>query len=1268
MSGDDSRTAKYTLDLASLNSFSLNKAKTEVKDHLMIFKFMELKNFSFTPFSNLLQKYTFTNNNGNGSFSVNETEFINPFGRIVGDHTKASYVFNKYIYVFEQKIQTGEVKLNAELKGVSDSEIKFEKYGVDRNLQGSLTELKLPAQLSGYPVEYYFLLSAFRLSDERISLIAEQIKQTNSKAGMSIGKKGLPRVAGMNYKGFTNYSPFNHIVYKDEHSKPQFFPLARDMESDKKKYFVYLADTVQLSFKIYNKFLEALDCYRDWQTKEGDERFNKLRNLSIFVEQMIEQKKWKATRFIKDYQKDDEVKVTFDLSPIDLGTGYSPKRDTLLLINDKEQKRRIQEPDRLFDTSKWLSYSQWKRSYQEVSLFYYQTALAWGSALLRVFMSEEYMHQIIDYTFGSYQGSGGNEYSFDEIESGKANRDGFDKEEGRAIYSNTISLIVAALSKFEGTAGFVRSSFQVIFSVLGHIYSGDFDMDRFFADPEATTPENIIFAVFIGKKATAGLAELIDVMVTLNMGTLKNTLLDIKQEKLKIRDSAGRLEAAKEKYKKELKLLNKYREQKDKKYNKLKKLWSDLEDAEGDLNKAKENLKSKWKKVVVRQYKGEILEFINDVYGLDLELGDLELNKEGELVDIKHLSKKKTKKFVLIKNVNKKIEKKGAHKSIKEAAKELEKEAKKSYEKSEEAFKKARKEWANYDQKDYTEIKKKVEVQEGKNKKVKKELDNINDETQRKGLNLEKKADSYKTERAKLKKVDKLSNSFTFFNFIFESVNLGFAIYDTIVSISNDEFTAHDAIGLTGSALDFSDSLIDVTTMLFKYRPLRLFVSLKVSSKLLRVGNFVGKLSAGIGVISGGIDCYMDLREVPGNVMEGDSWGVLGKGVAGLGGGASAVASLMILIGATGGTAGVVIGILIIGGILAQLGGTALDYFLGSDQFELWLRHTCWGDEFGQRETTFFIAVDKPDWAVVDFNYWAYDKKVDSEYGEKLGWAGRLDAQLDSFNHLIYHFGFSISCCRDLFLSYDVEYDNKRGGAKRRYKNRLKGGYIEIALSLPGKVSFLSSFIISIWIEDGSGAKLEEIITEKRLLVTERGRFEELLKSTKDRDSLIHSRLKECYESEEYLFGDIERESDPAPINFDKALVLRLVDSRIEEQDDLPSPDERGALSSYDNFAPDFFGFKDKELIRIDRLREKLADSGSGVKLCISAQLDVFSDGRLLMPQEGSEPYEKILEIPLSEINEERQAQKSYYRLSEPPRYYYNASEKSQHQGFINKK
>lgn len=1265
MSGDNSIIKN--LDMLNLTNINLRKAENEVKDHLMSVKVMELKKFSFVPYSNILQKFSFRFNRGEGSHKVEDIEFNNPFGRITADHTKASFIYNKYVYIFEQKTANGEVRLSSELKGVQEDGMKFERYKADRSKEGTITEIKLLTEHNGYPIHYFFLLSGFRLTDERINVICEQIKQTNGKAGMSIGKKGLPRVAGLNYKEFSNYSPFNHILYRDKSPDPRYYPMRLSEDADKKKYFVYLTDAVQLSFKIYTKFLEALDCYRDWQTKEGDERFNKLKNLSIFVEQMIEKKKRKATRFIKDYQKDDEVKVAFELSPIDLGTGYSPKRDTVLLINDKEQRRRIQDPDRLFDTSKWLSYSQWKRNYQEVSLFYYQTALAWGSALLRVFMSEEYMHQVIDYTFGSYQGNGANEYSFDDIETGKVNRDGFDKEEGRAIYSNAISLIVAALSKFEGTTGFVRGSFQVVFSVLGHIYSGDYDMDRFFSDSEAATPENIIFAVFIGKKATAGLAELIDVMVTLNMGTLKNTLLDIKQEKLKIRDSAGRLENAKIKYKKELKILNKYRKKKDKKYDKLKKLWSDFEDAEGKMNKAQQNLKSQWKKVVVRQYKGEILEYINDVYKLDLKLGDLEINKYGELVDIKHFSKKKTKKFVMISNVNKKIEKKGAHKSIKEAAKELKKEAKKSFDKSEKAFKKARKEWANYDQKDYANVKREVEGQESKYKKAEHKFKEQTIEHIEDDLALRKADKKYTTDKKNLKKWDMLSNSLTFFNFIFESVNLGFAIYDTIVSISNDEFTAHDALSLTGSALDFSDSLIDVTTMLFKYRPLRLFVSLKVSSKLLRIGNFVGKLSAGIGVISSGIDCYMDLREVPGNFMEGDSWGVLGKGVAGIGGGASAVASLMVLIGATGGTAGVVIGILVIGGIFAQLGGTAMDYFLGSDQYELWLRHTCWGDEFGRKETTFFIPVDKPDWAVVDFDFWAYNKKIDSEYGGKLGWAGRLDAQLDSFNHLIYYFGFSVSCCRDLFLTYEVIYDNKIGYQKK-YKNRMKGGYIEIVLSLPGKVSFLSSFIISIWLEDGSGAKTEEIVKSKRLLVTERGRFEELLKLTKDMDSLIHSRLKECYESDEYLFGNIERKDDPAPVNFDKCLVLRLVDSGIDKQDDMPDPDEKGAHSSYDNYARNFLGLHGKELIWVDRLRDRLADNGSEVKLCISAQLDVFSNGRLLMPQEGIEPYEKVLEIPLSEINEERQAKKFSYRLSEPPRYYYDASEKSQHQGFINKK
>lgn len=1240
----DDSSRGYRVDLR-------NGTRISPDSEITTFKLFELKKFSFTPFSKVTRKYEFDRSTGRYFQSIEDFVRANPYGRIDTDYSKSSYIFNKYVYIFERRQNSGEVKLACELKGISDSKMEFEKYKPDRSKEATITEVDLATKLNGEYVQYYFILSGFRLTDARIEVIVKQLINAHGGSGFFSGAINMPRVATFTSLKYANYSPFNHILFKEEQQFPNFVPVREDNPDDKNKFFVYLTDMTQLSFKIYNKFLEAHACYLDWTTKQREEKAQKLNYIRTITEQLIQIKEGKATRHLAGSNNFDDVKVPFKLDEIDLQIDYSTTRAALSLVFNPDLKDRLRSPDEIFQLEERLSYAEWKKRYDEVSTFYYQTTFSWGLALLRVITSFEFIHQATDYVSGSHQGSGGNEYTIDDIETGKPNRDGFDKEEGKAIYSNINGMQYAALSKFPGTVGFLKDSFETVFGVFDHIYTGDYDLEKLFEDPKNLVPKNAVLAVFLGKKATAGLAEFIDVLVTVNTGKVESTIKDITRGQIDVEDNLRRLRGLKEEYSNTLELLNKYRTQNAENGRKLSQLQERtrttfhrkrmrLEQLRNIGNRYRRALiKREWKKVLLHELKEEIVEYINDSFKLNLSLDDMKLDEMGNLVSITtegangRTRTLKSDHFTLIRDTKAKIESNSLHKSLVQAEDDLKQGMLSAYESTKKKASEALRERESFANKDYHDI----YWETDRNRRRVEELRNqdLNAETKKKiteGMELEQ---NLEVENKKLSNLDawgKVKNSLTILNFIFESINLGFAIYDAIVSANSDEFSARDAIGLSGSALDFTSSVIDVVDLINKWKPMKIFSNIEKSGKLLRFGNFIGKFATGIGIASGVIDFYMDASQIPGNWQEGDDWGVAGNAISAYGGLLSVVGGILFLSGA--GT--VVVAVVTIAGILYQIGGTLIDNLLGGDRYELWLRHTCWGNEFGKKETNFiFFEVDQPAWAVVNFDQWAY--KSEDELSKPFGWAGRMDAQIDSFQHLIYYYGFSLSACKDIYQSYILEHTRTSSRQQRQFSGLIKGGYISVTLSIPPMANPLSCFIISVWLEDDSGSRQEHLVQDKRLMLMSRTKIGEVMKGIEEEDPILHGRLNECTTSDDYIFAGIEK------INDASCVVLRLLDSDIVDEDSFGTAVMSG--HPYRTTYKEFYGYKNgDEVIRVNRLKDRLTKEGSGIwtKLAASVQLDVNNDGKLVMPQYGDMQIPKIIKLSLNDIGRELVAMGRY--------------------------
>lgn len=1237
MSGNDNRTGYESFVVSGENT---RKKRVQVKSGLSTFKFMEHKRFKFTPFNKVTKKYEMKNGVTGQVHSLEDIVSDNIYGKMEADPKDAVYICNKYIYVFQLGRNSGEVKLNCELKGISDSEMRFEKYNASRTKMGEITELYLGDELTDEAVLFYFMLSSFRLTDDRIKMVAEQIKATNGMAGLVNGKSSLPRVAGFNHLGFANYSPFNHIILKDRQEIPDLFAASKDSRDDKGKYFVYLTDMTQLSLKVYNKYIEAFSYYMQWVNNTKDEKAAKLLYITSTVEQMIKNKEWRATRFINKYKKPEKVEVPFQLKPLDLTVGELPHKSMLELITDPLLKKRLQKPDELFKLHESQTYPVWKKSYDEISTYYYQAVMAWGLGLLRIVRSEEFLHQLSDYIYGSHEGTGGKEFTLDDIETGKPGKEGFDKEEGHCIYSNVLGLLTSSLGDFPGTAKYIRKDFEMISSLMNYIITGIFDIEELFRESKNVTPELTLIALFTMKKFTAGMASAVEQVVASSMGKLKEEILSLRKgdlyEVIDIKNSLKKLEKS---YQKELELLKGIRKENSSMKQKLDKSWhEDTKAFKEFIKKLKkkyrfdaDKMRKAQKRLFLKQNKLYITEFISDRLEQTLKLDDVVLDTDGKLVSLTKYYKEGKKRrlksdyFIIIREAKKELKAKSIHKSLQQAEDSIKESLEKAVKESQANLDKVR---GRYDvaKKDYQDVYDKMEEQELKAREA---ADKVNEESSKldsgKTRKIKSKKDKLSSKKKNLNKASELGEAFSIFNLFFEGINLWFAWQDLLVAIESGELAFNDVMAFSGSALDTVSSFFDAMTITSN----RLNTIMKGTKftifnhrKVLYFSNLLGKLSTVVGIFSGGIDCYLDAVDTHENYQEGDSVGVLGKGAASLGGLLTVIGGVMLLSGGTGGA-------VILAGTVLQLGGTLVDNIFGSDLFELWLRHSCWGDEFGKKETTLIIFTNKkPAWAVVDFDHWAY-RESEKESKDNFGWAGRLDAQIDSYHALLYDFGCHLSATGRIHAQTMREYNRESKQFERTNYNYVDTGYIELNLSIPPFKSPLSCFKLSIWLEDLGGGKKHYFLQDKKLLLFSKSRIEELIKNSELSSPAIHEGLKSYLGSSDYIFANL-KEYDKREI-----LSLQLIDSEVDDRAPLPYAVVQGTYQS-------FFDYEKETVIRVKSLKSILGTKELWDKLCVTVNFDVFGDGSMVFPQNIEGRYDKVLKLPLGDILNRTVANISY--------------------------
>lgn len=246
-------------------------------------------------------------------------------------------------------------------------------------------------------------------------------------------------------------------------------------------------------------------------------------------------------------------------------------------------------------------------------------------------------------------------------------------------------------------------------------------------------------------------------------------------------------------------------------------------------------------------------------------------------------------------------------------------------------------------------------------------------------------------------------------NGLLDTINLGIAVWQLTQCKSNyEQFKGW--ISVTGATADF----VGTSAQIFKTR-----LSPKLIAKGGKVGNatkvIVSKIGlkslAVLGVISGVTDAICSGMDAYTNYDQGDSETAIAHSVTAVGGIVTAVGSI-VAIGFP--PAGAVIVLI---GVVLQIGGTIWAFFADKTDFQLWLIHCTWGEYFlGDKLLNLIPRGEsnaQPSWALKPFAEWNNSQTINMQI-KKFGmftieiadtsyaWAGDLETQLTSFQKLLY--------------------------------------------------------------------------------------------------------------------------------------------------------------------------------------------------------------------------------------------------------------------------
>lgn len=1186
---------------------------------VFFFKFKLYTKLYFTPNHKKRLKYRFTNLRSKPVCDVIDYYDKKSPGSIEHSFKHTVHIENKYIYVFQRNMRDGSVKLRNELKGLSKKEQKFIIYNSKRQKVTTSTTLALPTKDGRYNIEYFFYYSSFPLADKRIANIASKINKSNGKAGKS--EDNFPSIVGFSADGFTNYSPFNHILFSTE----------KDSDSKKRKVFtVYMTDTVVNILKIYNNFMECYSKYMDWITATGDEKLQKLIYIKNITGQIIDfGKNIKSKFMLKDHSFENFTKIGFNLEEINIElTGFS-MRAMSHTVKDLTARRILENPTDLFNPDKKESYAVWSKSYDTVTNFYTMNTLFLGLGLKCILNSKEFRHQMIDFEFGS-KDSGSMEYCLDDIESYKHSIHGFSSEEGAAIRSDLVGQISDSLYSFPGTYPYMKDKYEMAYDLLKYINEVDYNFENIYLKQSDISEEIFYITIFAGRKLTAGVVGALETISFLSLVKFKQEMAKVTRgTKEELKRRIEELDRIDSRYKNEIKLLEQFRGKDDSLNKRLAKHRDDLVKGYDKFmsnfsTDSKVSLKTEIfyvREALIKYKKQEILEILNKKLGCQLELDDVIINNNGDLLSVKQLCKDgkirtfRSDHFTIVRDVEGAIQTSGLHQSLKKAEED--------YNKARQAEKKVRK-----TEKQVTKSNNKIDGQKDKVAKTKETFTKKNNGIEQiKVILFSKKKKNVKKKNRKLEKIEEFSEGSTYFNLFFESLNFVYSISDFLIKVDKGELKGRDIADMTGATADFTASLLEAISVRYKQlHNLGIFKTGQKSAKLMRYSRFFAKVGLSVGVFSSAIDTVTDMVDAYSEWEEGDFHGTFGETIAAFGGATIFFTSWIVIISM--GTLGPLSATLLSVGVTFQLLGNLYAELFGNDHYDMWIRHSCWGKDFGQEETKLEAYKDKaPSWCYSPFVKWRYDDGQ-SESSERLGWAGELDSQIASYHNLFYDFFCHFSAASRIHADVMRARSTQSIRFEKKFTHHVKTGYIELNLDVPPISSGKAVFVISIWLEKKSSGNKRYIMDSKRLHCLPTEKVE--LIGNDDLSPEVIDIIGGARNRREYISTKIKDRQGR------DCLCLQFIDSEVKDDDRLSSGS--GFIKALSNTYKTFFDYDDS-VFRIENLRKDFQEYES---LCLSVYLDLYDDGKAIIPQFENGEFGKFFRLPLSEIKKHTAAITTY--------------------------
>ncbi|MBN2536635.1 MAG: hypothetical protein JXB88_27380 [Spirochaetales bacterium] len=492
--------------IATVNSSSensLNSATTNV-----IFK--EIKRFIRKKG---YEAVTLTDTNGKVQYGLKENE-VSPI-LYTPDIEHAERIKGKYIYAFRTSYD-GVIRFYSEIYADNETgEYKYYDVNNDRketNIVHPVFDFELrdtyyrDGRQQTFERTYFFYLTHFRLSRDRVEAIREGIKEDALNYSSSIA----PCILVTRYQD---------IINSERESS------ANDAS------VLYLVDYVEIAHNLYEEYLKHRNRYIEWTEK--DEYRNHLKVISDMINGLCKDVSGYRGN-IKNYRlpleyymvthplmgglfTDDEIDEfvkSGDRGPI-------VSRFNHILKTDAEIE--AYEPN---NAAKYANdYARWRQDYIDIEqqLVYNYEKVA--ELLIVILKMDDLRHSFEDYTFGSFDAAhwSNREFNENELKERKYLDEGFSADEGKNIKEYLFGSIIHRLGESKAGQKKLMSSLQkVIEQAKSHGFTfGVNDRDLDYEDAEElireigldTIESNIFFGFMCTRRFSLGAAQIFEAMV-----------------------------------------------------------------------------------------------------------------------------------------------------------------------------------------------------------------------------------------------------------------------------------------------------------------------------------------------------------------------------------------------------------------------------------------------------------------------------------------------------------------------------------------------------------------------------------------------------------------------------------------------------------------------------------------------------------------------------------------------------------------------------------